>query len=44
MIRAFYETSTEKIVDGRSASKIDGKLPWTTYVYPCPRATVRVRS
>src|SRR6202012_4378300 len=26
LIRVFYETSTEKIVDGRSVSKIEGKI------------------
>jgi DNA-directed RNA polymerase subunit beta len=34
LIRAFYETSTEKVVDGRSASKIEGKIAVDDVVYP----------
>jgi DNA-directed RNA polymerase subunit beta len=34
LIRVFYETSTEKIVDGRSVSKIEGKIAVDDIVYP----------
>ncbi len=34
LIRAFYNTSVEKIVDGRSVSKIEGKIAVTDVVYP----------
>jgi len=34
LLRAFYETSIEKIVDGRSVSKIEGKLAVADVVYP----------
>ncbi len=34
LLRAFYETSKEKIVDGRSASKIEGKVAVEDIVYP----------
>ena len=34
IIRAFYETSTEKIVDGRSVTKIVGKIAVDDVVYP----------
>jgi DNA-directed RNA polymerase subunit beta len=34
LIRCFFETSTEKIVDGRSVGKIEGKLAATDVVYP----------
>jgi DNA-directed RNA polymerase subunit beta len=34
LLRAFYETSTEKIVDGRSAGKIEGKIAVEDVVYP----------
>ncbi|MBI2480477.1 MAG: DNA-directed RNA polymerase subunit beta, partial [Planctomycetia bacterium] len=34
LLRVFYETSTEKIVDGRSVSKIDGKIAVDDIVYP----------
>ena len=34
LLRAFYETTVEKIVDGRSAVKIEGKLAVTDIVYP----------
>ena len=34
LIRAFYKTSVEKIVDGRSASKIEGRIAVTDLVYP----------
>ena len=30
LLRAFYETSIEKIVDGRSVSKIEASWPWPT--------------
>ena len=33
-IRAFYETTVEKIVDGRSAAKIEGKMAVDDIVYP----------
>ena len=33
-IRCFYETSTEKVVDGRSAGKIEGKIAVNDVVYP----------
>jgi len=40
LLRAFYETSGEQIVDGRSAVKIEGKLAVGDVVYPLdsPRA------
>ncbi len=34
LLRVFYETSTEKIVDGRSVSKIEGKVAADDIVYP----------
>ena len=34
IIRAFYETSVETIVDGRSVSKIEGKVAVDDVVYP----------
>jgi DNA-directed RNA polymerase subunit beta len=34
IIRAFYQTSQEKIVDGRSAAKIIGKIAVDDIVYP----------
>jgi DNA-directed RNA polymerase subunit beta len=34
IIRAFYETSVEKIVDGRSVTKIEGKIAVDDVVYP----------
>jgi DNA-directed RNA polymerase subunit beta len=34
LIRAFYESSVEKIVDGRSAGKIEGKIAVDDIVYP----------
>src|SRR5690606_3132690 len=34
IIRAFYETVVEKIVDGRSAAKIEGKIAVDDIVYP----------
>jgi len=34
LIRAFYETVTEKIVDGRSGAKIEGKISVDDVVYP----------
>src|SRR5580658_8716367 len=34
LIRVFYETTTEKIVDGRSVSKIEGKIAVDDIVYP----------
>jgi DNA-directed RNA polymerase subunit beta len=34
LIRVFYPTSTEKIVDGRSVSKIEGKIAVDDVVYP----------
>ena len=34
LIRCFYETTTEKVVDGRSVGKIEGKLAVTDVVYP----------
>jgi len=34
ILQAFYETATEKIVDGRSVSKIDGKIAVDDIVYP----------
>ena len=34
LIRAFYETSVETIVDGRSVSKIEGKVAVDDVVYP----------
>ncbi len=34
LIRVFYETSTEKIVDGRSVGKIEGKIAVDDVVYP----------
>jgi len=40
ILRAFYQTSVETIVDGRSASKLEGKLAVGDVVYPAdsPRA------
>jgi DNA-directed RNA polymerase subunit beta len=34
ILRAFYETRSEKIVDGRSASKIEGKFSVDDVTYP----------
>ncbi|GIW94634.1 MAG: DNA-directed RNA polymerase subunit beta [Pirellulaceae bacterium] len=34
ILRAFYETTVEKIVDGRSASKIENKIAVDDIVYP----------
>jgi DNA-directed RNA polymerase subunit beta len=34
LLRAFYETSVEKIADGRSVSKIEGKIAVDDVVYP----------
>jgi len=34
LLRAFYETAVEKIVDGRSAAKIEGKVAVDDVVYP----------
>jgi DNA-directed RNA polymerase subunit beta len=34
LIRAFYETTVEKIVDGRSVTKIEGHIAATDIVYP----------
>ncbi len=34
IIRAFYETSSEKITDGRSVAKIEGKISVDDVVYP----------
>ncbi|MEX2138222.1 MAG: DNA-directed RNA polymerase subunit beta [Pirellulales bacterium] len=34
LLRAFYDSSTEKIVDGRSVSKIEGKIAVEDIVYP----------
>jgi DNA-directed RNA polymerase subunit beta len=34
LLRAFYETSTEKVVDGRSVGKIEGKIAVEDVVYP----------
>jgi DNA-directed RNA polymerase subunit beta len=34
LIRAFYETAVETIVDGRSVSKIEGKIAVDDVVYP----------
>ena len=34
LIRAFYETSVEKIVDGRSVVKVEGKIAVDDIVYP----------
>jgi DNA-directed RNA polymerase subunit beta len=34
IIRAFYETTEEKVVDGRSAGKLEGKIAVGDVVYP----------
>ena len=34
VIRAFYETTTQKIVDGRSVAKIEGKVSVDDVIYP----------
>src|SRR5262245_11721788 len=34
IIRVFYETTTEKVVDGRSVGKIEGKIAVDDIVYP----------
>jgi len=34
LLRVFYETTKERVVDGRSASKIEGKLAVGDIVYP----------
>ena len=34
LIRAFYSTETQKIVDGRSAGKIEGKIAIDDVIYP----------
>ena len=40
LLRVFYETEKVKVVDGRSAAKIEGKLAVTDIIYPAssPRA------
>src|SRR5271166_815900 len=40
LLRVFYETEKVKVVDGRSAAKIEGKLAVTDIIYPTssPRA------
>ncbi|HVX15228.1 MAG TPA: DNA-directed RNA polymerase subunit beta [Pirellulales bacterium] len=34
LLRCFFETTVEKVVDGRSVAKIEGKLAVTDVVYP----------
>jgi DNA-directed RNA polymerase subunit beta len=34
ILRAFFETTTEKVVDGRSVAKIEGKIAVDDIVYP----------
>ncbi len=34
LLRTFYETTQEKVVDGRSVGKIEGKIAVTDIVYP----------
>jgi DNA-directed RNA polymerase subunit beta len=34
LLRTFYETTTEKVVDGRSVGKIESKIAVTDIVYP----------
>ncbi|HUY37101.1 MAG TPA: DNA-directed RNA polymerase subunit beta [Pirellulales bacterium] len=34
LLRCFYETTVEKVVDGRSAAKIEGKIAVADVVYP----------
>src|SRR5277367_4520219 len=34
LIRVFYETTSEKVVDGRSAAKLEGKIAFDDIVYP----------
>ena len=34
LLRVFYETATEKVVDGRSVGKIEGKIAVDDIVYP----------
>ncbi len=34
LLRVFYETTTEKVVDGRSVHKIEGKIAVNDIVYP----------
>src|SRR6476661_1808667 len=34
LIRVFYDTTTEKVVDGRSVAKIEGKIAVDDIVYP----------
>ncbi len=34
LLRVFYETSVEKVVDGRSAAKLEGKIAVDDVVYP----------
>jgi DNA-directed RNA polymerase subunit beta len=34
LLRVFYETTTEKVVDGRSVGKIEGKIAVEDIVYP----------
>jgi DNA-directed RNA polymerase subunit beta len=34
LLRCFFETNTEKVVDGRSVGKIEGKIAVTDVVYP----------
>jgi len=34
LLRTFYETTSEKVVDGRSVGKIEGKIAVTDIVYP----------
>ena len=40
----FYETTTEKVVDGRSVAKIEGKIAVDDVVYPGRAATGPARS
>ena len=34
LLRAFYDTTNEKVVDGRSVGKIEGKIAVDDVVYP----------
>ena len=34
LLRVFYDTTTEKVVDGRSVGKIEGKIAVDDIVYP----------
>ncbi len=44
LLRTFYATHVEKVVDGRSVGKIEGKIAVDDIVYPGQAATGPARS